>query len=84
MEYWDEGQLQRQILNDLTGALAIYHVLIGGKPEDPGMQKRQFSRQLAARIDQGLCIHCGTGSNVIRALCVECRKLPRFQEVLLS
>jgi uncharacterized protein YwlG (UPF0340 family) len=56
---------------------------IGGKSETD-MQRRLFMRQLAERIDRGVCIHCGTAENVMRALCVECRTLPQFQEVLGS
>jgi hypothetical protein len=50
--------------------------------QDRRTKDRLLCFQLAERVRRRLCIHCGSDQNVIRALCVECRKLPRFQEVL--
>jgi hypothetical protein len=79
--YWDAGQLYHQTASSLADAQASFYERIGGKPQTD-MQKCLFMRQLAERIDRGVCIHCGTAENVMRALCVECRALPQFQAVL--
>jgi hypothetical protein len=80
IEYWEQGQVKRQTANDLTEALALFYAQSGGEPEDTSLPKRLYMSLLADRIDKGLCIHCGTSENVVRALCMKCRALPQFQE----
>jgi len=80
VEYEDERQPESQVVFDLQAALTIFRVLT--EQHDQRTKDRLLCFQLAERIRRGWCIHCGTSENVIRALCVECRKLPRFQEVL--
>jgi hypothetical protein len=38
--------------------------------------------RLAHRVRNRLCIECGTGENVINALCVVCRQIPRYKSIL--
>jgi len=72
-----EGGQQTYI--DLQDALTTFRVLT---EQDRRTKDRMFCFQLAERVRHGWCIHCGSSENVIRALCTECRKLPRFQAVL--
>jgi hypothetical protein len=38
--------------------------------------------RLAHRVTNYLCVECGTSEHVLRGLCMECRKLPRYRELL--
>jgi hypothetical protein len=69
----------QQPYTDLQDALTTFRVLT---EQDRQTKDRMFCFRLAERVRRNWCIHCGSSENVIRALCVECRKLPRFQEVL--
>ena len=69
----------QQTVTSLQDALTTFRVLT---EQDRHTKDRMIRFQLAERVRRGCCIHCGSDQNVIRALCVECRKLPRFQEVL--
>lgn len=73
---YDGGE---QAYTDLQEALTAFRVLT---EQDRRAKDRLLCFQLAERVRRNWCIHCGSDQNVIRALCVECRKLPRFQEVL--
>lgn len=83
LEYWEQGTLQRQAIVDLSQALAAFHS-IAGEPVDPAAEKLGIMRLLTDRIDRGVCVHCGTSEQVLRALCAHCRTLPLFQPVLAS
>jgi len=73
---YDGGE---QTYADLQEALTTFRVLT---EQDRRTKDRLFCFRLAERVRHGWCIECGASENVIRALCVECRKLPRFQQVL--
>ena len=73
---YDGGE---QTYTDLQEALTTFRVLT---EQDQRTKDRMFCFRLAERVRRCCCIHCGSDQNVIRALCVECRKLPRFQSVL--
>ena len=68
-----------QTYTDLQDALTTFRVLT---EQDQRTKDRLLCFQLAERVRRRCCIHCGSSENVIRALCTECRKLPRFQAVL--
>ena len=80
IEYWDEGQIKHQTAEDLEHARATFGILT--EQYDPRVKDRLVCLRLAERVQRHLCINCGTDKEVTRALCTECRKLPRFQEVL--
>jgi hypothetical protein len=80
IEYQDEGTNKHQVVNKLEEALTAYHILT--EQHSQAIKDRLFCLQLSDRVRRGWCIHCGGSENVIRALCAECRKLPRFQELL--
>lgn len=77
--YRIEYQGGQQPYTDLQDALTTFRVLT---EQDQRIKERLFCFRLAERARRGCCIHCGSSENVIRALCTECRKLPRFQAVL--
>jgi hypothetical protein len=35
--------------------------------------------RLSDRVTRHLCLECGTSEQVVKGLCTECRKLPRYQ-----
>lgn len=73
---YDGGE---QTSTDLQEALTAFRILT---EQDQRTKDRLHCFRLAERVKRGCCIHCGTSQQVVRALCVECRKLPRFQAVL--
>jgi hypothetical protein len=77
--YRVEYQGGQQTYTDLQDALTTFRILT---EQDRNTKDRMHCFRLAERVKRGCCINCGTSESVIRALCVECRKLPRFQAVL--
>jgi hypothetical protein len=55
-------------------------------PEDKTKHDVKYklqSIQLADRVDRKICIHCGEKPMLPNSgLCSDCRKLPRYQELL--
>lgn len=80
IEYQDEGTDKHQVVDKLEDALTVYRILT--EQHSQAIKDRLFCLQLADRVRRGWCIHCGASENVIKALCAECRKLPRFRELL--
>src|SRR5436305_5089067 len=82
LEYWEQGELKRLTTTDRAHALGLFYARIGGEPEPAYTKKRAIMHTLTQRIDAGLCIHCGGDHSLVGALCLECRDLPQFQEVI--
>jgi hypothetical protein len=49
---------------------------------DPDVARRLFIQRLSWRIAKNVCLECGTAEHVVRALCGNCRQLPRYQRLL--